>query len=69
MQKVTQTSSRKNDHININLEEEVGSLITTGLEKYRFENNALPEINLSEISLAQQQLSKNISLDSNHWTH
>ena len=53
MKKVTNTSSRKTDHIKINLEEEVSSSLTTGLERYSFVHEALPEINLSEISLSQ----------------
>lgn len=44
-------SSRKSDHIRINLEEDVRSSITTGLENYRFINNALPEINLHDVKL------------------
>jgi isopentenyl-diphosphate delta-isomerase len=51
MTKVTQISSRKADHIRINLEEEVGSGLTTGLERYRFIHQALPELNLEEVDL------------------
>lgn len=51
MKKVTQTSSRKTDHIRINLEEDVRSGLTTGLEDYRFIHQALPEINLEDVSL------------------
>lgn len=54
MTKVTQTSSRKGDHIRINLEEDVGSGRTTGLEHYHFIHQALPEINLEEIDLSQE---------------
>ena len=46
-------SSRKADHIQINLEEDVQSAITTGLESYRFNHNALPEINLNDVDMAQ----------------
>jgi isopentenyl-diphosphate delta-isomerase len=58
MKKVTKTSSRKADHIRINLEEEVSSNITTGLERYFFIHEALPEINLSEIKLSQTLFGK-----------
>ncbi|MEJ2706686.1 MAG: type 2 isopentenyl-diphosphate Delta-isomerase [Anaerolineales bacterium] len=51
MKKVTQTSSRKSDHIRINLEENVSSGLTTGLESYHFIHQALPEINLEDVSL------------------
>ena len=58
MKKVTQTSSRKADHIRINLEEEVSSSLTTGLEKYFFIHEALPEINLSDIKISQTLFGK-----------
>lgn len=45
--------SRKADHIRINLEENVQSALSTGLEKYRFQHTALPELNLNEIDLGQ----------------
>src|SRR5574341_1141471 len=44
---------RKADHIRINLEEDVGfDRLTTGLERYRFIHQALPELNLAEIDLS-----------------
>ncbi len=46
-------SSRKSDHIRINLEEDVRSSLTTGLERYRFIHQALPELNLEEVDLSQ----------------
>ena len=46
MAKVTQTSSRKYDHIRINLEDNVSSGLTTGLERFHFVHEALPEIDL-----------------------
>jgi isopentenyl-diphosphate delta-isomerase len=51
MPKVTQTSSRKADHIRINLDEDVRSGLTTGLEHYHFTHQALPELNLEEIDI------------------
>jgi isopentenyl-diphosphate delta-isomerase len=54
MTKVTQISSRKSDHIRINLEEDVHSGLTTGLERYRFIHQALPELNLNEMDLSQE---------------
>lgn len=50
MSKVTQISSRKADHIRINLEEEVGSGLTSGLERYHFVHQALPEMDLDNVS-------------------
>ncbi len=49
MLKVTPTSSRKADHIRINLQEDVRSSLSTGLERYRFTHQALPEINLADV--------------------
>ena len=53
MTKVTKagaTESRKLDHILINLEEDVQfPRVTTGLERYRFMHQALPELNLNDI--------------------
>lgn len=45
-------SSRKSDHIRINLDEDVRSGLTTGLERYRFVHRALPEIDLETVDLA-----------------
>jgi isopentenyl-diphosphate delta-isomerase len=49
-----QIRSRKEDHIRINLEENVNSGLTTGLEYYRFIHRALPEINLDDIDQSQE---------------
>ena len=49
MAKVTPIASRKSDHIRINVEEDVQSGLTTGLERYRFLHRALPEIDLDEV--------------------
>lgn len=46
-------SVRKADHIRINLEEDVRSTLTTGLERYRFSHEALPEVNLDDIDMGQ----------------
>jgi isopentenyl-diphosphate delta-isomerase len=54
MEKVTPIGTRKADHIRINLEENVQSGLTTGLENYRFLHRALPELNLDEVDLSQK---------------
>jgi isopentenyl-diphosphate delta-isomerase len=51
-------STRKNDHIRINLEEDVRSALTTGLDDFRFIHEALPEINLDDIDLTQSLFKK-----------
>lgn len=60
MAKVTQTSSRKTEHIRINLDEDVSSSISSGLEQYRFEHQALPELNLSQVNLKTKFLGKSL---------
>lgn len=46
------TQRRKDDHIRINLDEDVyGREVTTGFERYRFVHNALPELNLRAVDL------------------
>ncbi len=49
VQETHEIASRKADHIRINLEEDVRSALTTGLEKYRFIHQALPELNLADV--------------------
>lgn len=48
-----QLSSRKLDHIKINLEQDVRSDLSTGLEWYQFIHQALPEINLEDVDTSQ----------------
>jgi isopentenyl-diphosphate Delta-isomerase len=50
MEEVTPLGRRKSDHILINLEQDVQSHLTTGLERYQFVHRALPEINLNEVN-------------------
>lgn len=40
---------RKADHIKINLEQDVRSALTTGLEEYRFVHEGLPELDLEQV--------------------
>ena len=58
--KDTLISNRKQDHIQINLEEDVQSGISTGLERYRFTHCALPELNMKEITTEIYFLGKNL---------
>ncbi|MBT3321644.1 MAG: type 2 isopentenyl-diphosphate Delta-isomerase [Anaerolineae bacterium] len=51
MRKVAPIDERKSDHIQINLDEDVRSGITTGLEQYHFVHEALPEISLADVNL------------------
>ncbi len=61
MPKVTQTSSRKSDHIRINLEENVRSSLTTGLERFRFTHEALPELALKNIDTSTTLFNKRLN--------
>lgn len=49
MDEVTPLGIRKSDHIRINLQEDVQSGLTTGLEQYRFIHRALPELDLAQV--------------------
>ena len=65
MAKVTEppsTESRKVDHIRINLEENVQfPRLKTGLERYRFVHQALPEMSLSEIDPSLELFGKRLA--------
>ena len=57
------TGSRKDDHIRINLEEDVAfTTTTTGLEHYRFVHQALPGINLDAVDPSTTYLRHRLSL-------
>jgi isopentenyl-diphosphate delta-isomerase len=49
MPKVAPIQTRKADHIKINLEHDVRSGLTTGLENFRFTHEALPELDLERV--------------------
>ncbi len=55
------TEKRKADHIRINLEEDVFfKKVTSGLEKYFFMHQALPEINLTEVDTSLELFGKRL---------
>ena len=68
MPKVAPIEQRKADHIKINLEKDVHSALTTGLEHYQLIHEALPELNLDEVdtslTLYQKPLSAPILISS-----
>ena len=53
-------ASRKNDHININLIEDVSSKAKTGLENFRFYHSALPELDFKSIDMSQLIFGKEV---------
>ncbi len=56
-----ETAARKADHIRINLEENVRSGLTTGLERWRFVHQALPELDLRAVDTATTWFGKTLS--------
>ena len=55
---MTEIAVRKDDHIRINLEEDVRSGLTNGFEKYMFIHCALPELDLSTIDTSKLVFAK-----------
>jgi len=49
MSEVADTPSRKADHIRVNLEEDVRSGLSTGLQRLHFTHRALPDLNLDDV--------------------
>ena len=58
MSKVAPIHQRKADHIKINLEKDVRSALTTGLENYHFIHEALPELDLERIDTSLKLFDK-----------
>ncbi len=59
---MTNTQTRKADHLRICLEDDVQFCnLTNGLDKYRFNHSCLPEINLSEVDLNTNFLGKTLN--------
>ncbi len=61
MTKVAPIDQRKADHIKINLEQDVRSALTSGLEKYHFTHEALPELDLNRIDTSQSLFGKQLA--------
>ena len=61
MPKDTEIKDRKLDHIKINLEKDVRSSLTTGLENYRFIHEALPELDLERVDTSLKLVRQKIS--------
>ena len=61
MAKVAPLQQRKTDHIQINLEKDVRSALTSGLEKYQFVHEALPELNLDDVDTTLKVFGKDLS--------
>ena len=61
MTKVAPIDQRKADHIKINLEQDVRSALTSGLEKYHFTHEALPELDLNRIDTSLSLFGKRLA--------
>jgi isopentenyl-diphosphate Delta-isomerase len=61
MGKVAPLQQRKDDHIQINIEKDVRSALTSGLERYRFIHEALPEINLEDVDTTLSVFGKRLA--------
>ena len=58
---MAETVQRKAEHIRINLEEDVGfDRLTTGLERYRFVHQALPEVDLDQVDVTATMFGKSV---------
>ena len=63
MSEPSATGGRKIDHIRINLEEDVGAKgITTGLERYRFEHQALTELDFDDVDTGVRFLGHDVRI-------
>ena len=61
MTKVAPIDQRKSDHIKINLEQDVRSALTSGLEKYHFIHEALPELDLNRLNTSLNMFGKQLT--------
>lgn len=59
--KPTPTSDRKTEHIRINLDQQVQSSRSTGLEGYYFPHQALPELDLEDVRTDLELFGKKLS--------
>ncbi|RPJ22986.1 MAG: type 2 isopentenyl-diphosphate Delta-isomerase [Chloroflexi bacterium] len=62
MPKVAPIDQRKADHIKINLEKDVRSALTTGLENYHFVHEALPELSLEQVDASLSVFGKRLAV-------
>jgi isopentenyl-diphosphate delta-isomerase len=61
MTKVSPIDQRKADHIRINLEQDVRSALTSGLERYHFVHEALPELDLEAVDASLSLFGKRLA--------
>ena len=61
MRKVAPIENRKSDHIKINLDEDVRSGLSSGLENYHFIHEALPELDLDQVDTSLTLFGKKLA--------
>lgn len=61
MKKVAPIDQRKADHIKINLEKDVRSSLTNGLERYHFVHEALPELDFEKLDTSVNLFGKGLA--------
>jgi isopentenyl-diphosphate delta-isomerase len=61
MDSSNETKQRKNDHIRINLEQDVASGLSVGFDRYTFIHKALPELDLKQINLGSSFLGRTLN--------
>jgi isopentenyl-diphosphate delta-isomerase len=61
MKKVTPIKARKSDHININLEQDVRSAQTNGLERFQLIHEALPELDLESVDTSLELFGRELA--------
>lgn len=61
MSKVAPISERKDDHIKINLEQDVRSALDSGLERWRLVHEALPELSLEDVDIRLNLFGKTLN--------
>lgn len=61
VEEVTPLELRKSDHIRINLNEDVRSGLSTGLEHYNFIHRAIPELDLQEVDTGISVFGKHLN--------
>lgn len=54
-------TDRKRDHLHINIEGDIRSDLSSGFEKYFFEHQAMPEIDLDQVNLASEFIGRPVS--------
>lgn len=60
MAKVAPITTRKDDHLRINLQENVQSALMTGLERFQFIHEALPEIDMAKVDTSLSLFGKRL---------